>query len=71
MYLGRVTKIKQLTQATSDQYLTVEEAATFLQIKTPVLRNYLNQEKLTTYKFKTLTLLSKKEVESWVGRNRS
>ena len=65
-----MTKIKRLSQVSEDSYLTVDEAAKYLSITTPVLRNYLNQEKLTTFKFKTLTLLSKRELESWSGRNK-
>jgi len=63
-------KIKHISRAVADNYLTVEEAAQQMGVKTPVLRNYLYQDKLTTYKFKTLTLLSKSEVEAWSGRNR-
>ena len=61
-------KVKHLTKAVAEKYLTVEEAAELMAVKTPVLRNYLYQDKLTTYKFKTLTLLSKSEVEQWRGR---
>jgi len=65
-----MTKIEFITEAIANQYYTVEEAAGHMGVKTPVLRNYLYQDKLTTYKFKTLTLLSKREVEAWNGRNR-
>ncbi len=58
-------KIEHLSKAVADQYLTVDEASEWLEIKPTVLRNYLYQDKLTTYKFKTLTLLSKREVEHW------
>ncbi len=58
-------KVRQLSNAAAKQYLTVDEASKILGVKPPVLRNYLYQEKLTTYKFKTLTLLCRKEVEGW------
>ena len=60
-----MSKTEQLTEARADQYLTVDEASEQLGVKPPVLRNYLYQDKLTTYKFKTLTLVSKVEVEQW------
>jgi len=58
-------KIVTLLRVDADRFLTVDEASGQLGIKPPVLRNYLNQDKLTTYKFKTLTLLSKSEVDRW------
>jgi len=63
-----VSKVEYITEAVADQYYTVEEAAEQLSVKPPVVRNYLYQDKLTTYKFKTLTLLSKREVEKWKDR---
>lgn len=65
-----MSKVKHISRAIADQYMTVEEAAEHIGVKTPVLRNYLWQDRFTTYKFKTLTLLSKKEIEAWGGRNR-
>lgn len=63
-------KVRTIDKAVAGDYYTVEEASAKLGVKPPVIRNYLHQEKLTTYKFKTLTLLSKREVEEWGGRNR-
>lgn len=60
-----MSKVEHLSKAVIDQYLTVDEASEWLGVKAPVLRNYLYQDKLTTYKFKTLTLLSKREVQQW------
>lgn len=60
-----MSKVEHITEAVAAQYLTVDEAAQELGVKAPVVRNYLSQNKLTTYKFKTLTLLSKREVEHW------
>ena len=57
-----VNKTEYLARASSDQYMTVDEASQELGVKPPVLRNYLYQGKFTTYKFKTLTLLRKQEV---------
>jgi len=63
-------KIRNLDKAEADRYLTVDEASQELGVKVAVLRNYLSQDKLTTYKFKTLTLLSKREVEDWKDRQK-
>jgi|GEM_PF-1865968 len=65
-----VSKIEYLTKVNADRFMTVDEASQELGVKTTALRNYLYQEKLTTYKFKTLTLLSKSEVEEWKDRRR-
>ena len=65
-----MSKIKRIEQANHNDYYTVEEASEKLGVKPPVLRNYLYQKKLTTYKFKTLTLLSRKEVDTWGKRKR-
>jgi excisionase family DNA binding protein len=58
-------KTRDLDKVEADKYLTVDEASDYLRVKPTVLRNYLSQDKLTTYKFKTLTLLSKAEIERW------
>lgn len=47
------------------QFVTVEEAGQVLGIKPTVVRNYLSAGKMTTYKFKSLTLLKAQEVEIW------
>lgn len=52
-----------------DKYMTVEEAAKFLGVKEGTVRDYLSDRKLTTIKFKSLTLLSKKEVERYKRPN--
>lgn len=64
-------KAVYLKSCEADQYLTVEEAADQLGIKPTVVRNYLYEGKLRTYKFKTLTLVSVDDVEAWRGRQRS
>ena len=65
-----MSKVKQIKQATESDFLTVEEAATELGIKPTAIRNYLYDGKLTTYKFKSLTLLTRQEVESWKERQK-
>lgn len=62
--------VREINKPDAREYLTVEEAATELKIKPTAIRNYLADGKLTTYKFKTLTLLSTEEIESW-RRDRS
>jgi excisionase family DNA binding protein len=63
-------KLRLLKQAIDADFLTVEEAAKALGIKTTAIRNYLYDGKLTTYKFKTLTLVGKQEVEEWKQRQK-
>lgn len=62
--------IKILEVVDGKDFLTVDEASNELKIKDNAIRNYLYDEKLTTYKFKNLTLLSKKEIEGWKERQR-
>ena len=66
-----MAKPKTLSIADGSKFLTVEEAASELGIKTTAIRNYLYDGKMTTYKFKMLTLLSKEEVEQWKERQKS
>lgn len=61
---------KTLKKADTESFLTVEEAANELGLKPTVIRNYLSEGRLTAYKFKTLTLLKKDEVEAWKDRQR-
>ena len=56
-------KVIELTTANTKDYLTVEQAANILGLKETTVRNYLTNEKLTTYRFMGTTLLSKREVE--------
>ena len=65
-----MNKTKTLKQATDSEFFTVEESAKELGIKPTAIRKYLCDGKLTTYKFKTMTLLDKKEIESWKERQR-
>ena len=66
-----MNKVKPLKQINSvDDFLTVDEAATELGIKPTAIRNYLYWGKMTTYKFKTLTLVQKEEVEEWKKRQK-
>ncbi len=65
-----MARIRKLTKAQDDRYLTIDEAAESLGIKPTVVRNYLYEGKMTTYKFKTLTLVSASEVREWEGRKK-
>jgi len=58
-----VNKIVKLKTVNLNDYYSVDEAAEKLKIKPNVVRNYLHLKKLTTFKFKGLTLISKKEVD--------
>ena len=62
-------KIRHIKRA-DESYLSVPEASKALGIKENAIRNYLYSGKLTTYKFKGLTLLSKTEINDWRGRQR-
>ena len=57
--------MKKLNAASTEDFLSTEEAADYLKVKPTVVRNYLWEGKLTTYKFKTLTLLSREELDDW------
>lgn len=57
--------MKRLNAASTNDFLSTEEAADYLKVKPTVVRNYLWEGKLTTYKFKTLTLLSREELDDW------
>lgn len=59
-----------IKQASDSEFFTVEEAANALGIKATAIRNYLCDQKLTTYKFKTLTLINRQEVEAWKKRQK-
>jgi len=60
-----MNKVKDIKQANAGDYFTVDEAANELGIKPTAIRNYVTWGKLTTYKFKTLTLLKREEIEAW------
>ena len=62
--------VRQLQQADARKYFTIDEAATALGIKPTVVRNYLYEGKIPTYKFKTLTLLSTEDIDAWRERQR-
>jgi len=51
-------------------YLTVKEAADELGINTQTIRDYLVKGIIKTYKFKTLTLIGKQEIEEWKKRRK-
>jgi len=58
-------KIRRINRPSTDDFLTAEEAAKYLDVKSTVIRNYLAEGKLTTFKFKTYTLLDIKELKDW------
>ena len=62
--------MRELKNVEGDKYLTAEEAAIALGIKAGAVRNYLSEGKFTTFKFKTLTLVSADEVKRWKERQR-
>ncbi len=63
-------KAQHLKQVNDSDFLTVDEAAKELGIKPTAIRNYLSWQWLTTYKFKTLTLIHREEVEAWRARQK-
>jgi excisionase family DNA binding protein len=63
-------KMRGLKSVNDGEYLSTEEAAEELGIKPTAIRNYLCAGKLTTYKFKSLTLLKTEEVHNWKSRQR-
>jgi excisionase family DNA binding protein len=65
-----MAKVRKLNAADDSRYLSIEEAARELGIKPTAIRNYLYEGKMTTYKFKTMTLLSTDEVTVWKDRQR-
>jgi excisionase family DNA binding protein len=65
-----MAKVYNIKQADDAKFLTIDEAASELNIKPTAIRNYLHAGKLTTYKFKSLTLLKADEVEAWKDRQK-
>jgi excisionase family DNA binding protein len=61
---------KHINKPDEKEFLTVDEAATVLGIKPTAIRNYLTWGKMETYKFKTLTLIKKQDVEEWKKRQK-
>lgn len=62
--------IKNITKVDGDLFLSVGEASKELGVKENAIRNYLYEGKMTTYKFKGLTLVSKAEIEAWKPRQK-
>jgi excisionase family DNA binding protein len=63
-------RVKHIRQANDADFLTVEEASKELGVKWNAIRNYLYDGRLTTYKFKTLTLIRRSEVEARKARRK-
>ncbi len=62
-----MTKMKELKIVDGSEYFTIKEAAKILGIEANSIRNYISWGKVTAYKFKSLTLISKEEIERWKG----
>ncbi len=62
----KLNNLSIVTVANENDYLNIDEASRFLGISNGSLRNYLSWGWLTTYKFKTLTLLKREELEDWI-----
>ena len=60
-----MAKMKELKIVDGSEYFTIKEAAKILGIEATSIRNYLSWGKITAYKFKSLTLISKEEIERW------
>jgi len=65
-----MNKTKRLRQVDDSEFLTCDEAAEVLGVKPTAVRNYLNLAKMTTYKFKTLTLIKVAEIERWRSKQK-
>jgi excisionase family DNA binding protein len=63
-------KEKIIHAAKDTEYYTVAEAAEELGINAQTVRDYLVKGALTTYKFKTLTLIDREEVKSWKAKQK-
>jgi excisionase family DNA binding protein len=56
---------KELKIADGSKYFTIKETAKILGIEPSSIRNYLSWGQMIAYKFKSLTLISKEQIESW------
>ncbi len=65
MYYIIPMTMRELKTIDTSDYLTVEEAASFLGLKESAIRNYLSLGKFITYKLKSLTLLKLDDVKRW------
>lgn len=66
LYIPIMRKTVELQTANMTDYYSVPEAAGKLRITTGTIREYLRLGKFTRYKFKTLTLISKTELDGWI-----
>jgi excisionase family DNA binding protein len=64
-YTIPMTKTKEIKIADGSQFFTIKEAAKMLGIEQSSIRNYISWGKMTACKFKSLTLISKEELERW------
>lgn len=70
MYIVYVRTMTIIHVARDTSYFTVKEAADELGINVQTIRDYLAKGVIKTYKFKTLTLISRQEVEQWKKRQK-
>lgn len=60
-----MTKMKELKIVDGSEFFTIKETAKMLGIEPNSIRNYISWGKLIAYKFKSLTLISREEIERW------
>jgi hypothetical protein len=65
-----MSKTKVLKTIPNGEYITVAEAAQKLGIQQSAVRTYLWNQRFTTYKYKTLTLLDSREIDKWKSERR-
>ena len=70
LYIVSMKKKTVIHEAKDTLYFTVTEAAKELGINVQTIRDYLAKGVLKTYKFKSLTLLEKEEIENWKERQK-
>jgi excisionase family DNA binding protein len=62
--------MKELKIVDGSQFFTIKETAKILGIESGSIRNYLSWGDMTAYKFKSLTLISKEEIDRWKERQK-
>ena len=70
MYIIDVKTLTIIRTPNDTMYLTVKEAADELGINSQTIRDYLVKGRMKTYKFKTLTLINREEIEKWKERQK-
>jgi excisionase family DNA binding protein len=65
-----MTKMKELKIVDGSQFFTIKETAKILGIEAGSVRNYISWGQLPAHKFKSLTLISKEEIEKWKAKQK-